>query len=165
MQEFREAIEAKHVNYVFDRRRVQAHALAAEAERLLARKKAAAASTRITQALYAAPDCVSALIAAGRYNFFVNRIPKAKEYFSQAHSINPRANIQKELGWISLEDENYSQAISLLIDHLQRNAADYEAYPTGATPRVNPAAFNAHCVGRAVGTGRDSFRWSQTPRQ
>jgi serine/threonine protein kinase len=38
MQEFREAIDSKHVSYVFDRSRVQAHALAAKAERLLARK-------------------------------------------------------------------------------------------------------------------------------
>ena len=42
--------------------------------------------------------------------------------------MNPRANIQKELGWLNLEACNYSQAISLLTDHLQRNAADYEAF-------------------------------------
>jgi serine/threonine protein kinase len=37
MQEFKEAIESKHISYVFDRSRVQAHALAAKAEKLLAR--------------------------------------------------------------------------------------------------------------------------------
>lgn len=42
--------------------------------------------------------------------------------------MNPRTNIQKELGWLCLEARNYSQAISLLTDHLQRNAADYEAF-------------------------------------
>jgi hypothetical protein len=42
--------------------------------------------------------------------------------------LNPRTNIQKELGWLCLETGNYSQAISLLTDHLQRNAADYEAF-------------------------------------
>jgi tetratricopeptide (TPR) repeat protein len=128
MREFREAINSKHVSYVFERRRVQAHALAAKAEKLLARKHAAAASKCISQALYVCPDCVSALIAAGRYNLFIQRIAEAKQYFDQALSLNPRTNIQKELGWLHLEACNYSQAISLLTDHLQRNAADYEAF-------------------------------------
>jgi len=128
MQEFREAIDSKHVSYVFDRSRIQSHALAAKAEKLLARKHVAAASKCISQALYACPDCVSALIAAGRYNLFINRIAEAKQYFDQALTLNPRANIQKELGWLSLEACSYSLAISLLTDHLQRNAADYEAF-------------------------------------
>jgi tetratricopeptide (TPR) repeat protein len=128
MQEFREAIESKHVSYVFERSRIQAHALAAKAEKLLARKHAAAASKCISQALYACPDCVSALIAAGRHRLFINRIAEAKQYFDQALALNPRTNIQKELGWLCLEASNYSQAISLLTDHLQRNAADYEAF-------------------------------------
>ena len=128
MQEFMEAIDSKHVNYVFDRSRVQAHALAAKAEKLLASKKITAAAKCIRQALYSSPDCVSALIAAGRYNLFINRIATAKEYFDQALSLNPRVNIQKELGWLCLEARNYSQAISLLTDHLQRNVADYEAF-------------------------------------
>ena len=55
MQEFREAIDSKHVSYVFDRSRVQAHALAAKAEKLLARKHVTAASKCINQALYAVP--------------------------------------------------------------------------------------------------------------
>jgi tetratricopeptide (TPR) repeat protein len=128
MQEFREPIESKHVSYVFDRSRVQAHALAARAEKLLARKQATAASKCISQALYACPDCVSALIAAGRHSLFINRIAEAKQYFDQALALNPRTNIQKELGWLCLEASSYSQAISLLTDHLQRNAADYEAF-------------------------------------
>jgi serine/threonine protein kinase len=128
MQEFREAIESKHVSYIFDRSRVQAHALAAKAEKLLARKQVTAAAKCIHQALYACPDCVSALIAAGRHSLFINRIAEAKQYFDQALSLNPRTNIQKELGWLSLEAGNYSQAISLLTDHLQRSAADYEAF-------------------------------------
>jgi serine/threonine protein kinase len=43
MQEFREAIESKHVSYVFERSRIQAHALAAKAEKLLARKSSSRA--------------------------------------------------------------------------------------------------------------------------
>ena len=36
--------------------------------------------------------------------------------------------IQKELGCLNLEAGHYSRAISLMTDHLERNAADYEAY-------------------------------------
>jgi tetratricopeptide (TPR) repeat protein len=128
MQEFREAIESQHVNYVFDRSRVQANALASQAEKLLSKKRPTAAFKLITQALYVCPDCLSALIAAGRHNLYVNRPSEARQYFDQALSLNPRTNIQRELGWLCLESGNYSQAISLLSDHLQRNAADYEAF-------------------------------------
>ncbi len=128
MQEFQEAIDSKHVSYVFERNRVQAHTLAAKAEKLLSQKRATAAAKCITQALYVCPDCVSAVIAAGRYNLFINRISEAKQHFDKALLLNPRANIQKELGWLCLENGNFSQAISLLTDYLQRNAADCEAF-------------------------------------
>lgn len=128
MSEFREAIEAKHVSYIFDPGRIQASKLAAEAERLLGRMKVHSAWTRIQHALFACPDCVPALIAAGRQRICINRIDEAKQYFDRALSLNPRTNIQRELGWICLEQGNYSQAISLLTDHLQRDANDYEAF-------------------------------------
>ncbi|MGA2352448.1 MAG: FHA domain-containing protein [Terracidiphilus sp.] len=128
MQEFLEAIESKHVSYIFERSRIQAHALATKAEKFLAQKRVATSAKCITQALHICPDCVSALIAGGRHNLFIHHIPEAKEQFDKALLLNPRANIQKELGWLCLESENYPQAISLLTDHLQRNAADYEAF-------------------------------------
>jgi serine/threonine protein kinase len=128
MRDFREAIEAKHVSYVFDPGRIQASDLAAQAEKLLKRKKASAARKCVIQALHACPDCVPALIAAGRHALFINRIEEARHYFDQALRLNPRTNIQRELGWICLEQGNYAQAISLLTDHLQRNANDYEAF-------------------------------------
>lgn len=128
MAEFSEAIAAKHVNYVFNRGRIQADSLAVQAEKHLARKRLSAAMKCVTQALFASPDCVSAIVAEGRCHLFVNRIAEAKKSFDQALQINPRVIIQKELGWLNLEAGNYSRAISLLTDHLERNAADYEAY-------------------------------------
>lgn len=128
MQEFQEAIESQHVNYAFDRSRVQANALAAQAHKLLSKKRPTAAVKLITQALYVCPDCLSALIVAGQHSLYLNRPSEARQYFDRALSLNPRTNIQRELGWLCLENGNYSQAISLLSDHLQRNAADYEAF-------------------------------------
>jgi hypothetical protein len=82
----------------------------------------------VNQALFASPDCVAAIVAAGRCKLFASRVDEARSDFDRALQLNPRVNIQKELGWLNLEVGNYSQAISLLTDHLQRQADDFEAY-------------------------------------
>jgi serine/threonine protein kinase len=128
MGELREAIEAQHVNYVFDLKRVQAHALASQAEKQLSRRQLSAASKSIRQALFVSPDCVAAVVAAGRHGLFMNRTEEAKAHLDEALRLNPRVSIQKELGWLSLQGGHYSRAISLLTDHLQRNGNDYEAF-------------------------------------
>jgi FHA domain len=58
----------------------------------------------------------------------IRRIDRATEYFTKALAISPRTPVQKELGWINLEQGRLPTAISLLTDHLQRNASDYESY-------------------------------------
>jgi tetratricopeptide (TPR) repeat protein len=88
----------------------------------------APASKCITQALLTCSDCVAALVAQARYHLFIHRIAEAKEAFDRALALNPRTPIHKELGWLCLESGNYSQAISLFTDHLQRHSADYEAF-------------------------------------
>jgi len=45
-------------------------------------------------------------------------------HFSHA---NPRIHVQKELGWLQLEEGHLPIAISLLSDHLDRHGADFEA--------------------------------------
>lgn len=128
MADFREAIEGKHVPYVFDSNRIKAHALAEKSESQSARKKWKSAEKLAAQALRLSPDCAPALVAAGRCQLLTRRIDKAKEYFSRALSVNPRTHVQKELGWLNLEEGHLPIAISLLSDHLDRNAADFEAY-------------------------------------
>lgn len=128
MRDFAEAIRGKHVPYVFDGNRIKAHALAEKAEARIARKKWRSAEKLLTRALQLSPDCVAALLAAGRCQLLIRRIDQAREYFSRAVSISPRTHVQKELGWLSLEEGRLPTAISLLTDHLQRNSSDYEAY-------------------------------------
>ena len=126
--DFADAIRAKHVSYVFDRNRIKADALAKKAEAAITRRKWKAAEQFASYALELSPDCVAALLAAGRCQLLIRRIDRAGEYFSKAVSVSPRTPVQKELGWISLEQGQVPTAISLLTDHLQRNASDYEAY-------------------------------------
>lgn len=128
MADFAEAIQGKSVPYIFDGNRIKAHAFAQKAEAMISRKKWKSAEKFVACALLLSPDCVAALMAAGRCQLLIRRLDKAKEYFSKAASISPRTHVQKELGWLSLEEGHLPAAISLLTDHLQRNSSDYEAY-------------------------------------
>lgn len=128
MGDFAEAIRGKQVPYVFDANRIKAHALAEKAEKLIARRKWKAAEKLIARALQLSPDCVAALLASGRCHLLIRRIEAAQACLAKAVAISPRAHVQKELGWLSLEEGRFPMAISLLTDHLQRNASDFEAY-------------------------------------
>jgi serine/threonine protein kinase len=126
--DFADAIRGKHVAYVFDSGRIQADTLAKKAELAIARRKWKRAQKLASSALHLSADCVSALLAAGRCQLLMGRIEKAQEHFTKAISISPRTPVQKELGRINLEHGRLPTAISLLTDHLQRNASDFEAY-------------------------------------
>ncbi len=126
--DFCDAIRGQHVPYVFDGNRIRADDLARRAESSIARRKWKTAEKLASYALELSPDSVAALLAAGRCQLLIRRIDRASEYLSKAVSISPRTPVQKELGWINLEQGRIPTAISLLTDHLQRNASDYEAY-------------------------------------
>ena len=66
MQDFAEAIRAKHVPCVFDINRIKAHEIAKKAETYITRKKWMSAEKMLNIALEYSPDCVAALIVAGR---------------------------------------------------------------------------------------------------
>jgi len=128
MNEFKEALESRHVPYVFSQKSIQAYNAAIQADEYIKRKKWSKALKILDQALFYDPDCLYALTTAGRCELIFKRIDKAEKYFEQAVKLNPRINIQKELGWIYLEKRRYPEAISMLNDHLHREASDYEAY-------------------------------------
>ncbi|HNE26592.1 MAG TPA: hypothetical protein PLH12_05580, partial [Pseudomonadales bacterium] len=56
------------------------------------------------------------------------KIHEAKVAYEKATKLNPRIDVQKELGWINLALKEYPAAISLLSDHLHRNPSDLEAH-------------------------------------
>lgn len=126
--DFATAIRSRHVAHIIDSKRIKADALARRAEAALVRRRWKAADKLARSALQLNPDCVAALLAAGRCQILIRRIDQAREYFSRAVSINPRTPVQKELGWMSLVQGRLPLAISQLTDHLQRNGSDYEAY-------------------------------------
>jgi serine/threonine protein kinase len=123
-----QAILAQHVPFIIDLKRIKADKLADKAEALMRRGRWRKAEEQIRFALDYSPDCVSALMAAGRCKLLIRQTDRAFEYFRKAVRVSPRTPVQKELAEISLDRGKISRAISLLTDHLQRNASDFEAY-------------------------------------
>ena len=128
MAEFQEAIVARSVPYHFDSDRIKAQLVAINAKSLLKKKKWKSAEKACETALRLSPNNVPVLITAGQVQLMLQETNRAENYFTRAVTINPRAGVQKELGWIALQNGHYTKAVSMLNDYLQRDATDYEAY-------------------------------------
>ncbi len=128
MSEFAEAIKAKAVKLIIDNDILKAASLANIATKSLKTKKWSNAFKYLELANNKYPNNVSVLKTFGKYYLQVQKIKLAQEYFEKALMLNPRLDLQKDLGWINLENKNYPTAISLLSDHLHRNPIDFEAY-------------------------------------
>lgn len=127
MVELEEAIKAKAVPVIFKKEILKAAELAEYAEKALKTKKWRSAAKYLDIAYKKYPNNVLVLQAYGKYWLQMQNLPKAKWSFDKALSLNPRLDLQKDLGWINLENKNYPIAISLLSDHLHRHPSDYEA--------------------------------------
>jgi hypothetical protein len=102
-RDFAEAISGGHVPHVFDGTRIRAEALAGRAEVALARRKWRDAEKLAAYALEMSADCVTALLVVGRCQLARRRTERAAECFAKAVAISPRTPVQRELGWIALE--------------------------------------------------------------
>lgn len=128
MVQFEEAIKAKSVPILFKKEVLRAAELVDHIDKALNTKKWRSALKYLELAVNKYPNNVSVLKTYGKYHLQLQQISEAKTYFEKALSLNPRLNLQKDLGWINLEFKNYPVAISLLSDHLHRHPSDYEAY-------------------------------------
>lgn len=128
MREFREAIESHSVPVIFDKDAIKAGEIASKAVSLMRKKKWISAITILDYAEKKIKPSVNVILQRAKYHLLSQKIDLAKQYFDKALMLNPRLNIQKELGWINLEIKNYPTAISMLSDHLNRNPEDFEAY-------------------------------------
>lgn len=128
MRDFNEAIAAKSVPIVLDKEIIKAGDIAHRADSLIKLKKWQKALSLLEYAERELKPSVSVLRSLGTYHILQNNIDRAKLYFEKALKWNPRLNVQKELGWINVEQRNFPTAISLLSDYLHRNQTDYEAY-------------------------------------
>lgn len=127
MADFSEAIQSKQVPFSFNIENIKAGNLASKVERALQLKKWMRAYRYIEFAEKSFSPNVNVLKVAGKYHLLRQNISQAKSCYEKALKFNPRLDVQKDLGWINLEMENYPTAISLLSDHLHRNPSDFEA--------------------------------------
>lgn len=128
MIELEEALKAKSVPILFNKDNLKAAELIALADKALRTNKWRNALKFLELAHKQFDNNVVVLQALGKYNLRIQRIDAAKKFYEKALKLNPRLDVQKDLGWINLEAKKYPIAIGLLSDHLHRNPADYEAY-------------------------------------
>jgi serine/threonine protein kinase len=128
MVELEEAIKAKYVPILFKKERLKAAELVNLAEKELSRNKWRNALKYLELANAKFPSNISVLHAFGKYYLRTRQLKNAKKYLEKAVKLNSRLDIQKDLGWINLENKNYPIAMGLLSDHLYRHPSDYEAY-------------------------------------
>ena len=128
MVELEEALNAKKVPVIIKREALKAARLVDHVEGALRAKKWQNAFKYLELANSKYPNNVAILQAFGRYHLMMQNIPEAKKCIEKALRMNPRLDLQKDLGWINLEIKKYPMAISLLSDHLHRHPSDYEAY-------------------------------------
>jgi tRNA A-37 threonylcarbamoyl transferase component Bud32/Tfp pilus assembly protein PilF len=128
MSDFAAAIRSKHVPLLLDTDAIRAGQVAERAERSLSTKKWVRAGSLLEFAAEKYPNNVNVLRALGRFHLMQQKIPLAKSAYEKAIKLNPRIDVQKDLGWINLALKDYPAAISLLSDHLHRNPSDLEAH-------------------------------------
>jgi len=128
MIELEEALKAKSVPIIFNKDNLKAAELIALADKALKTNKWRNALKFLELAHKQYDNNVAVLLALGKYNLRIQKIDAAKGFYERALKLNPRLDVQKDLGWINLEAKKYPIAIGLLSDHLHRNPADYEAY-------------------------------------
>jgi serine/threonine protein kinase len=128
MLEFREALVARTVPFELNLSLIKSNKIAESAAKFLKTKKWNKSFHYIEAALNINSKSVMAYIIGGKYFLKINNSKKAFEYLNNALRLNPRIDIQKELAWIHLQQENYPIAVSLLHDHIQRHPLDKEAY-------------------------------------
>lgn len=128
MVEFEEAIKAKSVHSLFKKETFKAAELVGLADKALKTNKWRRAARYLELAHLNYPENVTVLHTFGKYYLRTQQIEKAKEYLESAVRLNPRLDVQKDLGWINLENKKYPLAMALLSDHLHRNPTDFEAY-------------------------------------
>jgi tetratricopeptide (TPR) repeat protein len=128
MSDFAAAIRSKHVPLLLDTDAIRAGQVAERAERSLSTKKWVRAGSLLEFAAEKYPNNVNVLRALGRFHLMQQKIAMAKSAYEKAIKLNPRIDVQKDLGSINLALKDYPTAISLLSDHLHRNPSDLEAH-------------------------------------
>ena len=96
--DFADAIRGRHVAYVVDGNRIKADALAKSAETAIARRKWKTAERLASYALLLSPDCVAALLAAGRCQLLLRSSNEPANTFRRLSRLAPAHRSRRNSG-------------------------------------------------------------------
>ncbi|EON77061.1 hypothetical protein ADIS_2443 [Lunatimonas lonarensis] len=127
MRDFAEALESKEIPFIIKKEIFDAGLISEKIKHLIKRKSWLKAEALVEFAVEKYPTVLQILEVAGNYYLDRGKISDAILLFERALKVNPRLNIQRQLGEIHLEQGSYAKAMSLLSDHIQRSPTDLEA--------------------------------------
>lgn len=128
MDEMVEAIGAKYVPFVLDKTLLESGSVVADISKKLGWKSWRNLLPVIEEAEKKYPNVNAIYKLKGDYFLKANKLQKARPAYEKALSLNNRINIQKEMGALYVAEKQYSKAISMLSDHINRESNDLEAY-------------------------------------
>lgn len=128
MKVFYQQLEQRNIPNLITKKVIETGKVADEIERLIKRKKWGEAEGKIRYGITNMTTHPKLLYQAGRFFMKKNNLPKAKSFFEVIKKKSTIINIDKELGWILLQENKFSDAISCFSDYIQLNPIDQEAY-------------------------------------
>lgn len=127
-KEFSESISRKSTPYNINKDVIKSELLFVIANKSLKNKNWSKAINYIEHGAKKNKNSAFGCMTAGKYYLKTHNLNKAKKYLERALKLNPGVDVKKELAEIQIQNGNYSQAISLLNNHIQLNSSDWEAY-------------------------------------
>ncbi|WP_209329593.1 FHA domain-containing serine/threonine-protein kinase [Lunatimonas salinarum] len=128
MRDFAEALASKEIPFAIRKEVFDAGIISDKIKNLIRRRSWLKALSLVEFGVEKYPDNLQILEVAGNFYLDRGKVSEANLWFEKALRVNPRLNIQRQLGEIHLEQGNYAKAISFLSDHIQRNPTDLEAH-------------------------------------
>ncbi len=128
MHEMVEAIEAKHVPFIINKSLLEAGSIIEDIKKRLGWKRWRDILPTIEEAEKKYPEVTTIKKLKGDYYLRANKTEMARTAYENALQLNRRIDIQKEMGALYVAEKQFSKAISMLNDHINRNPSDLEAY-------------------------------------
>jgi serine/threonine protein kinase len=128
MKLFYQQLEQRNIPNIITKKVIEAGKLSTEIERLIKNKRWGEAEGKIKYGITNVATHPKLLYQAGRFFMKKNNLAKAKSFFEVIKKKTTLINLDKELGWIALQENKYSEAISYFSDFIQLNPNDIEAY-------------------------------------
>lgn len=121
-------LEQRNIPNVITRKVIESGKVAEKIEKHIKRRNWGLAKGSIEYAMDKLSSHPQILFQAGKYYQLNNNLIQAKKLFEVIKKKTTLINLDKELGWIYLQEERYAEATRLFSEYIQLSPADAEAY-------------------------------------